>query len=140
VATPLFMAHLSAGAPYPAERSPFPSSNVHVISAVYPDARFVHIIRDGRDVARSLVSHDWGPSSITEAAERWRAAITAAREAAPAERYREVRYEDVLERPDETIAALYDWLGLKYDDRILDEVLAEARVRRNQDAKDPTPR
>ena len=38
------------------------------------------------------------------------------------------------------IAALYDWLGLERTDAIFEDVLAEARVRRNQDAKDPTPR
>jgi Sulfotransferase family len=136
----IFMGHLADGAQYLAERSPMHAGSVDVISTVYPDARFVHIIRDGRDVARSLVSHDWGPSSVAEAAERWRWAIMSARAAAPDGRYREVRYEDVLERPEETISGLYDWLGLEYDDAVLGEVLAEARVRRNQDARDPTPR
>jgi sulfotransferase family protein len=136
----IFMGHLTDGAHYLAERSPMHSGSVDVISSVYPDARFVHIIRDGRDVARSLVSHDWGPSSVTEAAERWRWAIMSARTAAPQDRYHEVRYEDVLEKPEETIAGLYDFLGVEYSDAVLDEVLAEARVRRNQDARDPTPR
>jgi hypothetical protein len=136
----ILMGHLADGARYLAERSPMHAGSVDVISAVYPDARFVHIIRDGRDVARSLVSTDWGPSSVAEAAERWRWAIMSARAAAPEGRYRELRYEDVLEAPDRTIAALYDWLGLDYEGAVLDDVLAEARVRRNQDARDPTPR
>ena len=136
----VFIGHLTEGAQYLAERTAHHVTSVDVISAVYPDARLVHIIRDGRDVARSLVARDWGPATVAEAAERWRSAVVAARSAAPAEGYREVRYEDILDDPAETIAGLYDWLGLEHDEAILAEALAEARVRRNQDAKDPTPR
>ena len=91
--------HLTPGARYLSERTPGHAEATDTIAAVYPDAHLIHIIRDGRDVARSLVSRDWGPDSIAVAAREWRDAIFAARSGAPAERYREVRYEDLLADP-----------------------------------------
>jgi hypothetical protein len=42
------------------DKTPFVSAEVmEEISAVYPDAKVVHIIRDGRDVAVSMIHHMW---------------------------------------------------------------------------------
>jgi Sulfotransferase family len=132
--------HLTEGARYLAERTTAHVTSVDLIAAVYPDARLVHIIRDGRDVARSLVAREWGPSTVAQAAEQWRSEVVAARSAAPAQGYREVRYEALLEDPRGSIADLYEWLGLEHSDAVLDEAVAEAGIRRNQDADDPAPR
>jgi len=41
------------------------------LSQVFADSRFIHIVRDGRAVAASLIKLDWGPFGIIEAAEFW---------------------------------------------------------------------
>jgi Sulfotransferase family len=115
-----------------AERTPLHALHVDLISDIYPDSRIVHIIRDGRDAVRSLMTQRWGPGSIAAAAEEWRASVSAARDAGiDAHRYREVRYEEMLDAPEKTIAAIYGWLGLRTTDETLERGLAEARARAN---------
>jgi hypothetical protein len=135
----ILVGHLTPGVRYLAERSPMHVHSVDVISAVYPDARLIHIIRDGRDVARSVIAREWGADSIAVAAAEWRDAVRAARENAPPDRYHEVRYEDVLADPRSAIAQLYTWLELDFGDADMDRALAEARIQRNHDPTDPRP-
>ncbi|MGH2759615.1 MAG: sulfotransferase [Actinomycetota bacterium] len=131
-------AGLDPGAERIVERTPDHVRHLALMGEVYPDGRFLHIVRDGRDVARSLRSQPWGPSSIAEAAEEWRSAIEAARSAAPQlEHYLEVRYEDLLADPRSGIRTVLDWLGLASDDETVSQTLIEARVRFNVDPQAP---
>jgi hypothetical protein len=114
------------------ERTPHHAHVLDVITAVYPDARILHIIRDGRDVARSLLAQDWGPTSLAEAAEEWRSAVAAARrEGAAFPGYREVRYERLFGEPDETVAELFTWLGVEAGSSHVEAAVAELGVRYN---------
>src|SRR3954464_15852129 len=95
----VFGPRLEPGRERLAERTPLHALHTGLIRDIYPDGRIVHIIRDGRDVVRSLVAQQWGPASVAAAAHEWRAAIEAARAGADgSERYLELRYEDL--RPD----------------------------------------
>jgi hypothetical protein len=116
------------------ERSPNHVEHLDTIGAVYPDAWILHIVRDGRDVARSLVSQPWGPRSVAEAATLWARSIRSARAAAPQlPRYLEVRYEDLLEDPVTRLAEVFRFLDLDADTTRVNEVLAEAGVGYNVD-------
>ena len=70
---------------------------------LFPDAKLIHIIRDGRDVALSLFNLNWGPKSALFAARHWqervRAAIAFGRKLAPRS-YMELRYENLLQQPE----------------------------------------
>ncbi len=120
-----------------AERTPLHVYHLDLIDAIYPDASFVHIVRDGRDVARSLRSQPWGPVTLTEAAEEWRSSVAAAREARQPERLLEVRYEELLARPEDSFRALYEWLGLEVTPAIMKAALVEAKSVANLTASDP---
>jgi hypothetical protein len=128
---------LEPGARYLSERSPGHAKAVDVIAPVYPDARLIHIIRDGRDVARSLVARSWGPDSVAEAAREWRDSILQAREHAPEGRYLEVGYELLLGDLEGGIRALYSWLELPCDDATLQGALAVAHRPINEDPNNP---
>src|SRR4051794_29917065 len=69
---------LHPGALRVVERSPNHVEHLGLIGAVYPDAWFLHIVRDGRDVARSLQSQPWGPRTVREAAHRWARSVRSA--------------------------------------------------------------
>jgi hypothetical protein len=116
-----------------AERTPLHALHTGLIGDIYPDGRIVHIIRDGRDVVRSLLAQQWGPENVADGAREWRASIESARAGARDGRYLEVRYEDLHADPATRIQGLYRWLGLPVDDAILERALAEARVERNLD-------
>jgi hypothetical protein len=120
------------GREYVAERTPLHALHLELISEVYPDARVVHIIRDGRDAVRSLTVQRFGPDTVAGAAEEWRASVSAARDAGLAPNsYREVRYEEILGAPEEAIHAIYSWLGLEISDDALEQGLAAARAHAN---------
>ncbi|HEY1360064.1 MAG TPA: sulfotransferase [Thermoleophilaceae bacterium] len=129
--------YLEPGARYLAERTSMHVYCVGTIAEVYPDARLLHIIRDGRDVARSLVRQEWGPPGVAEAAEQWRSGVEDARAAAPPDRYREIRYERLLAEPEKEIADLYEWLELSTGPAAMEPAMSAARLVRNEDPGDP---
>lgn len=100
----------------------------------FPKARFVHVIRDGRDVVCSLQTRPWmklgdgargTPRGMDAAAKFWADAVAAgiARRGDP--RYHEVRYEAFVADPEAVMRPLLDFLGLAWDEA----VAAEARAR-----------
>ena len=67
------------------------------IERALPEARFVHVIRDGRDVALSIRDRAVKEHPIDRIAERWVRRITRAREQAKRlAHYEEIRYENLI--------------------------------------------
>ncbi|HEY0394297.1 MAG TPA: sulfotransferase [Candidatus Elarobacter sp.] len=102
----------------------FPGNVLHMaaIARHLPEARFVHIVRDGRDVAASLRGRWWRPDGDTYPAciELWAGRIRAAREqAAGGIPYLEVRYEALVREPRATLARVCDFAEIPYDDAML---------------------
>jgi len=90
------------------------------ISRVLPEARFIHLIRDGRDVALSQVAVHFGPTTIEGAAEKWRAEITKARRQGPRlPHYLEIRYEELVADPEPVLRAVCEATDLPWDDAML---------------------
>lgn len=129
---------LRPGATRICERTPEHATCLDLIGDVYPDARVVHIVRDGRDVARSLAAQTWGPGSLRAAAEEWRAHVSAARAAgARLAHYHEVRYEEMLDDPRSHVEKLFGFLGLDVCEPAVAEALREAAVPFNVDPHAP---
>ncbi len=95
-----------------------------LLGEVFPEAKFVHIIRDGRDVALAYVDRsEWGPSTVADAAHYWRSRVGRGRasgERLGPQRYREVRYEDMVDDPESTTRELCAFLGLPFEPAMLD--------------------
>jgi hypothetical protein len=91
------------------------------LADAFPDASFVHLVRDGRAAAASMLRTDWGPTSAHAAARFWteRVAQGLAAETGLAGRCVRVRYEDVVARPQETLRALCDGIGIEYHDEMV---------------------
>src|SRR3954453_9179156 len=96
-------------------------------------------MRDGRAVARSLLSMPWGPDTIAEAAAEWRDAVNDARGAGAAlgDRYLEVLYEKLLSDPRQGTGEIFAWLGLDLPDETWERILLEAGAEFNVDPADP---
>lgn len=111
-----------AGKPRWGDKTPQYVLRLPLLGMLFKEAQFVHIIRDGRDVARSWVRHPLGAANIIEAALTWRTCVQAGRRDGPllgAARYREIRYEVLLDDPEGTLRALLAWAGEDYSPRVL---------------------
>jgi hypothetical protein len=118
------------GADYFVERTPAHAWYVDCMAALYPDAWVIHVIRDGRDVAQSVVEIAFATDSPRVAARQWREAVERIREDKPLfGRYREVRYEELLDDPVEGTSALLRWIGLPVDETATAEIARRAQER-----------
>lgn len=107
------------GATHVLDKHPPNAMHIGVIREFWPRARFIHIIRDGRDVACSMVAAarkvGFGKTDIAGAAIEWRDYVLAAREAAKfGGDYLEVRYETLLRDGAPAYGPILDFCGLEY--------------------------
>jgi len=109
------------------DKHPGYSMHTHRILEVVPRARFIHVIRDGRDVACSMVaasrSKGFGTSTIKDSAVAWQKFLRAARTAANTENYLEVRYEEFLKNPTAGYTQLLDFCRLPYEAKWVEETM-----------------
>jgi hypothetical protein len=85
-----------------------------------PEARFIHLIRDGRDVAVSS-REAFGGGTLRERAIAWRwGIIDARRQSKSLRHYYEVRYEDLVARPAYVLRTICDFIELPFDAAMLD--------------------
>lgn len=108
------------------------------IADIFPDAQFVHLIRDGRDVAVSAAAK-WGgrwPQRLYldqhYVLHRWVAAVDRGRRFGATfgqGRYLELRYEDLVHEPEPSIRGVCDFLGEAFDPAMLrHERLARSEI------------
>jgi len=84
---------------------------------LFPQAKIIHIVRDGRGVASSIMPLDWGPSTIVAAARWWLDNVTyglALETLMEADRIVRVKYEDLVSDPLETLGELSASLGIDF--------------------------
>ena len=92
---------LRPGATVVLDKNPEYSLCVPLIRRMYPESAVIHLVRDGRDVASSLLAAsrgwgaDWAPRQLGRAAQKWRSYVESAMRAAQSGRYLEIRYEDL---------------------------------------------
>jgi hypothetical protein len=92
------------------------------IQELMPEASFIHIIRDGRDVALSYRGLWFGPGDDLETqAKFWVEQIgMARRDSAQLRRYMEVKYEELVMEPGTTLGKICEWLQLEFHPSMLD--------------------
>ncbi len=153
------------------DKSPQHTENLDEIYEIYPDARIIHIVRDGRDVAVSAMHHWWrlakdrggvfeltpeelairdayqenregflasGRSIFTEErlsqlARRWGYRVGKAYREGTAlygERYLEIRYEDLLRDPPDTLRRVLGLLGAHTDGRVIERCIQASSFER----------
>lgn len=101
------------------DQSPDHLSVAEFILKIFPDAYFIHVIRDPRSVVCSLRSasgQEWGkglPSSLIDATRMWCSRVAAARQISHyTSRYRELRYEALLEDGPAQLEQILSWFDL----------------------------
>jgi hypothetical protein len=117
--------------------------DVRAVATMFPGARFIHVVRDGRNVALSMrrASESWDPSMgaglpMSVRAEAWRRQLenVRAHRAWLGDRFLEVRYEDIRADVAAATRKLYDFAGIPYDDALLADVRAKTDLANQPEA------
>jgi len=103
------------------DKTPTYLAQMRLITELLPEACFIHVIRDGRDVLLSVKGLWFGPGSVSEAAEAWVNRIRSARaEAVDLPNYMEIRYEDLVLDSEKTLRTICVFVDLPWESRMLD--------------------
>lgn len=101
------------------EKTPSTSLCVDLVEELCSEARYVHIVRDPRDVVASLRAAGktwaaWAPTDAASAADSWQQHVVSAMRAAQfaPDRYLQVRYEELRRRPEEILDRVGHFLHL----------------------------
>jgi hypothetical protein len=122
-----------AGKPRIAEKSPNNIFYFEHLHYMFPDSPLIHVIRDGRDVVCSLLQMDWRnpqtgrrldyTTDPRKAAEYWLRAVRAGQAAKSkpelAGRYLEVRYEELVAKPEEVLRQVFAFVDEPWDPAVL---------------------
>lgn len=116
------------------DKNNFHINNVPLIDALQPGSKFIHIVRDGRDVAASYLalnqasqttSSPYYPKlagTVGQAADEWANNVMQARQSLallPHARWIEVRYEDIVRSTVSTMERVCAFLGVAFDPQML---------------------
>jgi hypothetical protein len=113
------------------------SNEIRLIETLISKPKYIHVVRDGRDVASSLIAASkgwgqaWAPSTTEAAAAWWRNGVQNAHVAKSYEdegRYIEIHYEDMLVNDLEVISQVFEFIGLKYDHLNVDAIAEKNRI------------
>ncbi|MEY2567271.1 MAG: hypothetical protein QOE35_1800 [Actinomycetota bacterium] len=99
------------------DKTPWAVMHIGLLAGLFPEARFVHVIRDGRDVALSYLEAGFGPPTLEAGALEWRRYVEAGRRAGRAlgpTRYLEARYEDLVASPQAVLERICAFLELPF--------------------------
>jgi hypothetical protein len=115
------------------DKTPRYVRSIPTLHELWPETKFVHLIRDGRDVCLSMMNWKkadssagqfsaWKEDRVSTGALWWELNVRLGRQdggsLAP-KLYHEVRYEELVSEPEATCETLCSFLGLPYDDAML---------------------
>lgn len=109
------------------DHTPWYSALVPFIRALFPQARFVHMVRDGRAVVASLANNyktgrSWGGSTLEERTQLWSTMVQASlrgQSIVGEGKFFEMRYESLCADPLKELSTLLGWLDLTFSDEVL---------------------
>ena len=117
--------------PLGGEKTPDYVRELPRLHALFPWAKIIHLVRDGRDVALSALEWAregpgrfelWAAQPVAVCALWWRWQVSTGRQDGanlPRDCYREIQYEDLVSQPEESLRALADFLELPFSPRMV---------------------
>lgn len=106
------------------EKSPRHTYLAGRLSELFPEAHFIHMLRDGRDACASMLSRGWYEGCMRRIAEHWGSTVRAADDFScrAKNRFLEIRFEDLLSNPRKELMTTSSFLGVDFDECMLDHV------------------
>lgn len=95
---------------------------IDLLAKIFPEAKFIHLVRDGRDVFHSWRKMDKLKDNVVATAIDWNyklKRINNSFERLPENRHITLKYEDLLEEPEETVKKLCNFLGIDFQNNMM---------------------
>jgi len=115
------------GKPRFGDKTPLYMQHLDLLARTFPGARYVHIVRDGRDAALSFLAMTRRPRfnlsrprGLADFAAAWRREVLAARRFGRTQPYLELRYENLVAEPEARLRAVCEFLELPYEPGMLE--------------------
>jgi len=111
-----------------------PDSYLDIINELFPRAKVIHIIRDGRDCALSFYRMHWGHTNAYMAAKTWKLHVSKNRYLGSSllmDRYIELKYEDLLSNPISQLNRLANFLHLSVDWKNVEKLVESMTIKNN---------
>lgn len=100
------------------DKTPHYVQDIDTLREIFPEAKFIHIVRDGRDACLSQLKANFGPRTIYYAAAYWKKCVEAGLRSennVPANQLMSIRFEDLLLDTDKEMRRICDFLELPFD-------------------------
>lgn len=104
------------------EKTPQHLYNVEEILKLYPGAKFIHIVRDGRDVVNSLLKMPWRPGGLLNNSRFWKKYITKGLSLSSkldSKNFLTVKFEELIQDPEALMKTICDFVEVSYQKSIL---------------------
>lgn len=104
------------------DKTPQYTRHIPQINKIFPDALFINIIRDGRDVATSLKKVSWFSNNIIDIAYYWKKNVhlACASKKILGNRYLQITYEDLVTSPQETLQNICAFINESYEPSMME--------------------
>jgi hypothetical protein len=103
------------------DKTPFYTPDIDVLHRIFPDAKILHLVRDGRDVVLSQKSIEWMSGNLPKLILDWRWKTTIAHKVGSAlgDNFLEIRYEDLVRQPEQMLRRICSLIDETYDQTML---------------------
>lgn len=108
------------------DKTPPYTFDLDVLKELFPQALYIYIVRDGRDVALSLLKQNWGPNNVLCCAEYWNRSNnidSQIEDLKKSDRLYEIKYEELLSEPRLHIKRLYEFISFDYEESYVSKII-----------------
>jgi len=105
-----------------AEQVPWYGQNIPLLNKIFPKSKFIHLVRDGRDVSISYARTPWWHQDPQQNLQRWQQEIQKIEKDGAhllKDRFLSIRYEDLVTKPEATVKDMCEFLGVDYEKGML---------------------
>lgn len=112
----------SKGKMFWGDKTPRYLVHVDILNKLFPKSRFIHIVRDGRDVAESISQMWWGANDFASALKSWERRVEIGSKMLnmlPQDRWMQLRFEDLVLNTNKELRRVTDFLQLPFEENML---------------------
>ena len=108
------------------DKTPHYLNDIDILYKLFPDSKYIYIVRDGRDVTLSLLEKDWGPNNVYYCAKYWsdlNRNSQCLESLEQANNLYRLTYENLVDNVEHHVKEIYAFLGVTYDEKEVAELV-----------------